>query len=214
MATATLWSNVQVAMESARAAGKTISAIAKEAAPATVSATANGYSDGDYAVLDVLGMYQVDDRVFRVDNAAADAFDIEGEATTAYDTFSSGAAYKLTFGTTLAVLTSLSASGGGASFIDVTTIHDNVRKQIPGIAEAASYSFEAIWDVSDAGLVALKAASDDQSQKAFKFTFANGQIMTFLGYVSCTLLPTGSNQELVKTSVTITMFGTPTYYAA
>lgn len=214
MATATLWSNVQVAMESARAAAKAISAIAKEAAPATVSAASNGYSDGDYVVLDVLGMYQVDDRVFRVDNAAADAFDIEGETTTTYETFSSGNAYKLTLGTTLAVLTSLSASGGGAAFVDVTTIHDNVRKQIPGIAEAATYSFEAIWDVSDAGLVALKAASDARSQKAFKFTFANGQIMLFLGYINCTLLPVGSNQDLVKTNVEITMFGTPTYYSA
>lgn len=214
MATATLWSNVQVAMESARAAAKTISAIAKEAAPATVSATGNGYSDGDLVVLDVTGMYQVDDRIFRVDNAATDAFDIEGETTTNYDTFSAGSAYKLTMGTTLGVLTSLSASGGGASFVDVTTIHDSVKKQIPGLPEAASYQFEALWDVSDAGLVALKTASDDQSQKAFKFTFANGQIMLFLGYVSASLLPTGSSQDLVKTSVTITMFGTPTYYTA
>lgn len=214
MATATLWSNVQVAMESARAAAKTISAIAKEAAPATVSAASNGYSDGDYVVLDVTGMHQVDDRVFRVDNAAADAFDLEGENTTDYEDFSAGSAYKLTLGTTLAVLTSLSASGGGASFIDVTTIHDSVRKQIPGIAEAATYSFEAIWDMSDTGLLALKAASDAKAQKAFKFTFASGQIMVFLGYVSATLLPVGSNQDLVKTAVDITMFGTPTYYSA
>jgi hypothetical protein len=214
MATATLWSNVQVAMESARAAGKTVSAIAKEAAPATVSATANGYSDGDYVVMDVTGMYQIDDRVFRVDNAALDAFDLEGETTTTYDTFAAGSAYKLTLGTTLAVLTSLSASGGGANFIDITTIHDNVAKSIPGLAAAATYSFEAIWDVSDAGLAALKVASDQRAQKAFKFTFSNGQIMVFLGYVNATLLPIGSNQELVKTTVEITMFGTPTYYTA
>jgi hypothetical protein len=214
MATATLWSNVQVAMESARAAGKTVSAIAKEAAPATVSATANGYSDGDYVVMDVTGMYQIDDRVFRVDNAALDAFDLEGETTTTYDTFAAGSAYKLTLGTTLAVLTSLSASGGGANFIDITTIHDNVAKSIPGLAAAATYSFEAIWDVADAGLAALKVASDQRAQKAFKFTFSNGQIMVFLGYVNATLLPIGSNQELVKTTVEITMFGTPTYYTA
>lgn len=214
MATAKLWSNVQIAMESARAAAKTISAIAKEAAPATVSATANGYNDGDYVVLDVTGMYQVDDRVFRVDNAATDAFDIEGETTTDYDTFTAGSAYKVTLGTTLAVLTSLNASGGTANFIDVTTIHDSVKKQIPGVAEAASYSFEAIWDVADAGLVALKAASDAKSQKVFKFTFADGAIMVFQGYVSATLLPTGAAQDLVKTAVDITMFGTPTYYSA
>lgn len=214
MATATLWSNVQVAMESARAAAKAVQAVAKEAAPATASCTGNGYSDGDYVIMDVLGMYEIDDRVFRVDNAATDAFDLEGETTTTYNTFTSGNAYKVTLGTTLSVLTSLNASGGGASFVDTTTIHDSVRKQIPGVKEAAVYSFEAIWDVSDAGLVALKAASDASATKVFKFTFANGQIMVFLGYVSATLLPTGTNQDLVKTQVEITMFGTPTYYSA
>jgi hypothetical protein len=214
MATASLWSNVQIAMESARAGAKSISAIALEAAPATVSAASNGYSDGDYVVLDVLGMYQVDDRVFRVDNAAADAFDLEGETTTTYSAFTSGSAYKVTLGVTLAVLTSLSASGGTANFIDVTTIHDSVKKQIPGVAEAAVYSFEAIWDVSDAGLVALKAASDAKAQKVFKFVFSNGAVMVFQGYVSATLLPVGASQDLVKTNVEITMFGTPTYYTA
>lgn len=213
MATATLWSNVSVAMQSALAAADTVTAITK-ASPGVATSTSHGMADGAYFKLDVEGMYQVDERVFRVDNTAANTFDLEGENTTDYDTFTSGSAYEITFGTTLAVLTTLSASGGDFDFVDVTTIHDNVRKQIPGVANPATYSFEAIWDVSDAGLVALKAASDAQAQRAFKFTFANGQIMVFNGYVGATLLPVGNNQDLVKTNVVITMFGTPTYYAS
>lgn len=213
MATTTLWSNVQVAMQSALGADKTITAITK-ANPGEATSTSHGILDGAYVVLDVSGMYQVDERVFRVDSPATNTFLLEGENTTNYTTFTSGLANEITFGTTLSVLTSLNASGGGASFVDVTTIHDNIRKQVPGVAEAAVYSFEAIWDVSDAGLIALKAASDAQSKRAFKFTFASGQIMVFNGYVNATLLPTGSNQDLVKTSVEITMFGTPTYYAS
>jgi len=82
------------------------------------------------------------------------------------------------------------------------------------LASPISYSFENIWDVSDAGLVALKSASDTKAQRAFKFTFADGQIMVFNGYVGATLLPGGNAQDLVTTSVVITMFGAPTYYSS
>ncbi|MBK6920630.1 MAG: hypothetical protein IPH07_24730 [Deltaproteobacteria bacterium] len=96
----------------------------------------------------------------------------------------------------------------------MTTIHDTISKQVPGNTSAATYSFESIWDVSDAGLLALQAASNAQSPRAVKFTFRNGQIMVFNGYVSATLLPIGNAGDKVTTSVTITMFGLPTVYAS
>jgi hypothetical protein len=88
-----------------------------------------------------------------------------------------------------------------------------VKKQIPGAASAAVYNFENVWDVADAGLVALKAASDNKAKRAVKFTFANGQKVLFCGYVGCTLLPGGSAQDKVTTPVTITMYGRPTTYS-
>ena len=214
MATARKWSNVAIAMESALAGAKTISGITK-ASPGVVTSTAHGYSNGDYVLIAAVGMYQIDGRVFRVASVATDTFALEGEDTTAYDTFTSGTAKKITFGTSLATATGLSATGGDFNFIKTTTIHGNVETQIPGLASAAAYTFENIWDVSDTGLVAMKSASDSQSQKCFKFTFGSGgQIMVFNGYVGASLLPTGSAQDLVKTSTTVTMFGKPTYYSS
>lgn len=213
MATATKWSSIAIAIQSALAAADTITAITK-ANPGVASSTAHGMTSGMYAKLTVQGMHQLDGRVARVDNEAANTWELEGIDTTLFDTFSSGSSEAITFGTSLTSAVSVTASGGDFDFIDVTTIHDNVKKQIPGLANPATFSFECIWDVSDAGLVALKAASDSQEQRAFKFTFANGQILVFTGYVGCTLLPTGGAQEVVKTSVVITMFGRPTVYAS
>jgi len=88
-----------------------------------------------------------------------------------------------------------------------------VKSQIPGAANPITYSFGSIWDISDAGLVALKAASDLKSLRAFRFTFSNGQKMVFNGYVGATNLPVGTAQDKVTTPVVITMFGRPTYYA-
>jgi len=214
MATVRKWSNVAVAMQSALAAAKTITAITK-ANPGVATSTAHGYVNGDYVLLTISGMYQVDGKVVRVANVTANTFELEGVNTTSFDTFSSGTAEAITFGTSITTATSVSASGGDFDFIDTTTIHSNVKTQIPGAANPAKYEFENIWDVSDTGLTAMKSASDSQAKRAFKFTFGTGgQIMAFAGYVGATLLPTGSGQDKVVTPTTITMFGTPTFYAS
>lgn len=210
---ASIWSSVAVAVESARAGAVSISAISKANPGVVTTGSAHGYSNGDFILISAQGMSQVDSRVFRITGASGSVFNLEGEDTTNYGTFTSGNAYKLTFGTTLATLVGLSASGGTFEMIDTTTIHDNVKKQIPGVASPSVYSFESMWDVSDTGLVAMKSYSDQQAQKAIRFTFANSQKFLFLGYIGATLLPTGNAQDLVKTSVEITGYGKPTVYS-
>lgn len=208
------WANVAVAMQSALAAADTISAITK-ANPAVATATAHGLNNGDYVVLTVQGMYQLDGKVVRVANKTTDTFECEGVDSTNYDTFSSGTAEAITFGTSITTATSMAASGGDFDFIDTTTIHTNRKTQVPGQANPQTYTFDNLWDVSNAGQVAMKAASDQQAQRAFKFTFGtSGPIMVFTGYVGFTNAPTGSAQDKVTSPAVITAFGTPTYYAS
>lgn len=213
MPTARKWSNVAVAMQSAIGSAATITAISK-ATEGVVTCT-NTFTLGDYVVLSVQGMRQVDDRVFRIKAVSGTGFTLEGEDTTAFDTFSSGTAQKITFGTSITTATSISSSGGDFDMIDTTTIHVAQRSQMPGLPSAASFSFDNIWDVSDAGLKAMKSASDAQAKRAFMFTFGSGgQILVFNGYVGASMLPGGSAQQLVTTKTTITMNGTPTAYAS
>ncbi len=213
MAVITKWANVAVSVQSALAATKTITAITK-ASTGVVSSTAHGYSNGDYVLILAQGMYQVNYRVFRVSAVATDSFSLEGEDTTNYGTFVSGTAQKITFGTSLATLTSINASGGDFDFIDTTTIHDNIKTQVPGLPNPSNYTFDSFWDPSDAGLVALKSASDSQAQRAILFSFANGQKFTFNAYVGCSLSPTGSAQDLIKTTVVFTALGGPKAYSS
>lgn len=213
MATVRKWSNVAVAMQSAIAADVTITNITK-ASEGVVTAT-NTYTAGDYVYLKIQGMFQLDGRVARIKTVSGAGFTLEGIDTTNFDTFSSGTCAKLTFGTSITTATSLSSSGGDFDFIDTTTIHGNAKTQIPGLPNPSTYTFENIWDVSDAGLLAMKAAADAQGIRAFKFTFGTGgQIMVFAGYVGASLLPGGSAQDKVTTSAVITMNGSPSYYAS
>lgn len=214
MATAIVWKNVAVSMQSAIAATKTISAITK-ANPGVVSATAHGYSDGDLVYLEAQGMHQLNERVVRVANKTTDTFELEGINTTSFDTFSSGTAQVLTFGTTISTAIDVSASGGEFDMIDITTIHDAVKREMPGLPSAISFQMNHIWDPADAGQIAMKAASDIQGKRAFKFQFGTGgKLIYFSGYVGFVGLPGGSAQDKVTTSSVVTMNGTPTYYTS
>ena len=210
MATAKVWKNVDVKMQSAIAAAKTITAISK-ASPAVVSCTGHGYSNGDIVFVLAEGMFQVDARVFRVASVATDTFKLEDENSTEYDDFTSGTVAKVTLATNVTTATTISSSGGDFAMIDKTTIHANTRSEMPGLPNAISYTMEHIWDPSDTGLKAMKVASDLQQRRVFKFTIGDA-IVLFAGYVGCTLLPGGQAQDLVKTTSVFSLDGTPSYY--
>lgn len=213
MANAILWTNVQVSIQSAIAAADTITGITK-ANPGVVTATGHGWANGDYVYYNVEGMYQLDERIVRVDNVTANTAELEGLDTTNFETFSSGAGQVVTFGTSVTTAVGISGSGGDFEFADVTTIHDAARKQIPSFSSALTFTFDMIFDPADAALAALKAASDLKAKRAMKITWSTGAIMVLNGYVGASLTPTGSAGELVKTSVVFTAFGSPTYYAS
>ncbi len=213
MANAILWTNVQVSIQSAIAAADTITGITK-ANPGVVTATGHGWADGDYVYYNVEGMYQLDERIVRVDNVTANTAELEGLDTTNFETFSSGAGQVVTFGTSVTTAVGISGSGGDFEFADVTTIHDAARKQIPSFSSALTFTFDMIFDPADAALAALKAASDLKAKRAMKITWSTGAIMVLNGYVGASLTPTGNAGELVKTSVVFTAFGSPTYYAS
>lgn len=211
----TKWSSVAIAVQSALAPALTITAITK-ASPGVATYTGTDPTNGDYVLLAIEGMHQLNNVVARVANVdgVANTFELEGIDTTLYDTFTSGTAQVITFGTNLATATSVNASGGDFSFIDVTTIHDNVQKQVPGLPSAATYTFENIWDPTDAAFSALKSASDNQQQRAFRFTFANGVKIVFVGYIGFSGLPGGAAQDVAKTNAVVTMFGKPQVYTS
>lgn len=214
MATPSQWSDVDVDVQSALASPITVTAITK-ANPGVVSYTGTDPSNGAYLKMTAVGMSEVDGRVFRIANvnAGSNTLELEGEDTTAYSDFTSGSFEIITFGTSVTTLTGLNASGGDFDFIDTTTIHSTVRTQIPGLASPGTYTCESFWDPSSAALLALKSASQSKAQRCVRFSFSDGRKFLFNGYVGCTLFPTGNAQDLVKSSLVFTMFGSPTVYA-
>lgn len=210
-----VWSNVAIAVQSALSTAQTVSAITK-ANPAVATYVGADPTNGDFIVVTAQGMSQVDGRIFRVANvnAGSNTLELEGCDSSAFDTFTSGSFQIVTFGTSLNVVSNVSVSGGDFQFIDTTTIHDTVQKQVPGNASPTTFSLDCQWQPDDAGLIALKAASDAKALRAIRVTFANGYQYLVTGYVGATLSPTGSAQQVVSTPVVFTAFGRPTAYSS
>ena len=70
-------SGLKLFMESAIATAKTISGITK-AAPGVVSSTTHGFTNNDIVLLEVQGMVELNGRLFKVVNVAADSFQLAG----------------------------------------------------------------------------------------------------------------------------------------
>lgn len=212
MADVKLWKNVAINMQSAIATAKTITDITK-ADPAVVTSVSHGYSDGDIVFLEVSGMYQLNDKAVRVASSSTDTFALEGVDSTDFDTFSSGTCAVVTMGSSITTALDVSASGGDFSMIDTTTIHDSSKTEVPGLPNPTSYSMTHIWDSTDAGQIAMKAASDNQAKRVFKFDIGS-KIFYFAGYVGFSGLPGGSAQDKVTTQSVITMSNSPSYYSS
>jgi hypothetical protein len=209
---AIFWTNVQVDVQTVLATAKTITGITK-ASPGVVSATAHGYANGDYVLLTVAGMVELNGIVVRVAGIATDTFQLEGVDTTLFNTFTSGSAQKITFGQSMTTAQDISVSGGEPEFADITTIHDTLRKRTPTVKSPMSISMNSLFLPSDAALIELGKADRAITTRAVRLRFASGEKIVFNSYVSAPGVPTGQAGQAVQTPVAFEVQGIPTVYS-
>ena len=212
-------SGLKLFMESAIATAKTISGITK-AAPGVVSSTAHGFANNDIVLLEVQGMVELNGRLFKVVNVAADSFQLAGVDgstgidTTLYNTFSSGTAKKVTLGTSITGVQEFTFSGGDIKTVDTTTVNDLVDTQIVVGAAAQAADLTMQWDPSSAAQQAMIAAFQTRANKGFKVMWPDGAFVLWYGTVGYTGAPGGGKQGVTTSPAKITMLGGLTVCAA
>lgn len=216
MANPIFWTNVGIDVQTALAAAVTITAISKAATGVATYSGAINPGNGDYIVISANGMIQVHDRIFRIANVntTAKTFELEGEDTTLYDTFIGGSYQIITFGASFNTVQSISPSGGDYEKADTTTIHDQMRKQVPTIAAPFTMSMTNFFDLTDPGFVECNKAYKSKTKRAIRLRFGTGPKMLMTGYVGAAGVPTGQAQGVVQTPVTIEAQNLPTVYAS
>lgn len=208
-----IWSDVQINVQTALATAKVITAITK-ASPPSVSLTAHGYSAGDPILLRVTGMGKLDHRVVKVANPTTDAFELEGLDSTDYATFLTGTAQKVTFGAAANTVTDVNPSGGEAKSVDITTVHTDTDREMPGNFSALSYSFGNLWVPDDPALLELAAATSTKTERALQIVFATGTEVLLNSFPSASLAPGGSSGDKVTTPTSFKVRGPLTFYAS
>jgi hypothetical protein len=169
--------NVRIEMQSTLGSDLTVTGVTK-ASPGVATSTAHGLANGDVVVFkSVSGMTELDGQAVRVANVAANTFELEGLDTTNFGTFVSGTANEVTAWTTIGQVQSIEAEQANPNRIDVTTLADNEKQYVFGLADTANITLNALYDPSLASHIAIKAASDANAARTFRFTFGTPKVI-------------------------------------
>lgn len=189
------WTNQVVQMQSAIGAAQTITGISK-ANPGVVTTSGTLPTNGQYVLLIVTGMTQVNQRVFKVAGASGSTFNI-GVDTSLFDTFAAGSFQVITLGLSFSSLRDIQSQGGDPVFEDTTTIHDPQDTQAIVSSSPLSFSATADWDPSDATLKACNTAFVTRTTRVMRLADPDGSEYLFNSYVNAPLNPTVSGKKKV-----------------
>jgi len=181
---ARIGTNVTVEVESTLATGLAVSAITK-ASPGVCTATGHSLINGDVVIMDVnAGMVELDGQAVRVSAAATGVFTLEDLDTSDYSTFTSGTALEVTAWHTMSNATSISMPNPTPEKIDITTLVDKAKQQAYGLPEAPDGNISALYQPELAAVTEIKTATKANEDRAFRVTWAGGQITVFNALVS------------------------------
>ena len=162
------------------AAAKTVSAISN-AAEASVSCTAHGYSAGDIVEISS-GWGKIHKRAFRVKTPTTDAFLLERADTTNTEFYPSGSSAgtvrKVTTWQQISKVMSPTSSGGEPKKITYKFLESDVEFSKNDGFSATSEGFEIDADeIGQSGYEALRTLTEVQSDTVLKKTLKSGSII-------------------------------------
>lgn len=204
-----------MAVATAFAAAKTVSAISN-AAEATVSCTAHGYSVGDILQL-YSGWGRLNRRAVRVKSATTDAFVAELIDTTNTEFFPTGSGggtvRKVTTFTQIPKYLNPTQSGGDPKNVTVRFMDEDVDTNLNDGFNAVTESFEIDSDqFGTSSYNALRTLSDVQTDTILKKTLKSGAIIFTPCTVSLNENPKLSSSSIMTNVVSINGNGRITRY--
>lgn len=174
-----------LSVSTAEAAADTITAITG-ASPGVVTAASHGISDNAIVrIASVLGMLEVNNRAFVIDNPATNTFELKGEDTSVHTAYASGGQ---AFAQTMSEVGYCRVIGPGfdgeAADVDVSHLRSLEKEYLIGLGDSGNMALQ-LWlpSTADTGQARLRALKRSGAAAAFSITLASGQIAAFMGSV-------------------------------
>lgn len=197
-------------------APKTITAISN-AAEASVSSTAHGFTAGDLLEL-TSGWSRLNSRIVRVKSATTDAFVLEGLDTSSVNLYpvggGAGTARKILTWVQITQVLEFTTSGGEQQFVTYSFLEEDVEHQIPTVKSASSFAMTIGDDASLPWYALLSAANDDRVPRAVRITLPSQSSILYNGYVTLNKTPTLTKNEIMGLQATVSLTSEPMRYSA
>lgn len=169
----------------ATAAGspKTITAITA-ASPPVVTSAAHGFANGAIVLLDgIVGMTQLNNRVFVVRNTATNSFELGGIDATAYTAYVSGGTAIAETMADIGKVTDSTQFDGQAPDIDATHMGSTANETQQGLPDFGGGSYNVIIDNADTAQRKLRTLKAAQAAGVFAVVGTDGLVDAFKAFV-------------------------------
>ncbi len=186
------------------------------AAPAVVSATAHGLTNGTIVLLSG-GWSKINNRTYRVSAATADSFALEGTDTTDTVRYPAGVGATTTIRpvttwTQVPQIMSVDFSGGEQNFFTFQFLEDDDERQFPTNKSAITVSMSVADDPGQPFVPVVEGYDEDKSTNVARLNLSNDSVILYPAVVSITATPSLTVNELMTRDITLALQARPTRY--
>ncbi|MCR6477526.1 tail protein [Variovorax phage VarioGold] len=206
----------KVALSSIFGAVKELTALSN-ANPAVASCVGHGFTDGKIILLES-GWEELEGRAARVDDAAADNFELEGIDTSDLIRFPTslglGTAKEVTTWVAIDQIIGTAFAGGEQQYWGFSPLDSRRTKQIPTERSAQTATLTLADDDKKPWFAALDQADRLGDTRVLRITLPNGAILLYSGTVSFNKVPTLTKNEGMAVTMTLSINADITRYTA
>jgi hypothetical protein len=207
----------QISIGSTIGSNVVMSAITNATEAVATLASGHGVVVGDILKI-ASGWDLLNGKLVRAKAVASNDVTLEGVDTSSTTNYPAGTGAgtinRVTAFTNLSQLTSgMNVSGGDQNFADITTLSDQIKKQMPIDRNPVVVTLPFYDDPSLPWYAAVVAASDSATITPFRMVFPNGSKLYANGYWSIRKVPTIEDSTL-RGEITVSFSSEPTRYAS
>ncbi|MFA0969559.1 phage tail protein [Pseudomonas amygdali] len=185
--------------------------------PAVATAAAHGLSDGNIIAL-TSGWTRLNDRAARVANSLTGTFALERINTLNTQPYpvgsGAGSVREVTAFTEISQITDVTTSGGDQQFLTFGFLADDDDRQLPTTKNPISMAVTVADDPDLPYVAVVEAADEDKVARVLRLNLPNGDSILYNAYVTITLTPALSRNNLMTRVITLSLAGRPTRYSA
>jgi hypothetical protein len=213
----TLAVGTTVAIASAYAAAKTMSAITNATSAVATLEASHGVVLNDFVEI-TSGWARLNGRIAKATNIATNDVTLGGIDTSSTARYPSGSGAgtvrEISTWTTIGqIARAINVSGGEQQFADITTLEDVIDKQIPTRRSPVQVRLPLFFDPALSYVSSVRTASDTAVPTAVRMTFPNGSVLVANAYWSYQEVPT-IEDETLRTSIDLAFVALPTIYTS